>query len=110
MTQVTSRGAASSDFGNLWDRVRRSGFAAGTCDTIHHTPRGFPMARGGFNGFGSVGSAFQFRCHERAAGHFVTQPVQPAVRPHKTLLLLLNMFLLACWLAPYAVAQNDDVH
>jgi Ca-activated chloride channel family protein len=68
------------------------------------------MARGGFNGFGSVGSAFQFRCHERAAGHFVTQPVQPAVRPHKTLLLMLSMFLLACWLAPYAVAQDDDVH
>ena len=68
------------------------------------------MARGGFNGFGSVVSAFEFRFQKRAAGHFVTQPVQPVVRSYKILLLLLSVCLLACWLAPYALAQDDDVH
>jgi len=68
------------------------------------------MARSGFSGFGSVGSAFKFRSQERAAGHFVTQPVQPVVRSHKTLLLLLSLCVLACWLAPCVLAQDDDVH
>ena len=68
------------------------------------------MARGGSNGFGSVGSAYQFRFQDRAAGHFVTQPVQPVVRSHKTLFLLLSFCLLACWLTPCVLAQDDDVH
>ena len=68
------------------------------------------MARGGFNEFGSVGSAFQFRYPNRAARHFVALSVQSVVRTHKTLLLVLSMCLLACWLAPLALAQDDDVH
>ncbi len=69
------------------------------------------MARGSSNGFGSIGSAFQFAVNvNRAARHFVTRPVQSIVRSHKTLLLLLSMCLLACWLAPLALAQDDDVH
>ena len=68
------------------------------------------MARGGCNGFGSVGSATQSRYSVRAAGRFAVQPVKPVVRPRKTWLFLLNLCLCACWLAPLLVAQDADVH
>ena len=69
------------------------------------------MARGGSNGFGSVGSALQSRCSNRAVGHFGLPPVQSVVRAPKTLLLLLLLCLLVSCLALPAVAQDDnDVH
>ena len=68
------------------------------------------MARGGCNGFGSVGSASHLRCRNLASGHFVPEPVQPNVRPNKALLLLLCLGLLGCWHSLPAAAQDDDVH
>src|SRR5262249_47259301 len=69
-----------------------------------------PMARSGCNGFGSVGSASQFRYRNLASGHFVPQPVKIVVRPKKALLLLVCLGLLGCWLPVLASAQDDDVH
>ncbi len=68
------------------------------------------MARGGSNGFGSIGSALELRYSNTAAVHFKLPTVQPSVRALKTLLLLLSLSLLACCLALPALAQGDDVH
>jgi Ca-activated chloride channel family protein len=68
------------------------------------------MARGSSPAFGSIGSAIQPRYLERAAGLFPGQPVQPTVRASRTVLLLLGLWVIACWAVVPAFAQNDDIH
>src|SRR5579862_1125952 len=68
------------------------------------------MARGGSTEFGSVGSAYQFRYLDRAAGRFAVRPVQPVVRAHRYSVLLLALCLFVFWTALSSIAQTDDVH
>jgi Ca-activated chloride channel homolog len=68
------------------------------------------MARGGSTEFGSVGSAFQLRYLSHVTGRFVVQPVQPVVRTHRYLVVLLGLCLFAFWTVLPAIAQGDDVH
>ena len=67
------------------------------------------MARGSSAGFGSAGLGLRFGHPSLVPGHFSLRLVQSVVRAQKTLLLLLSLCLLACWLVLPAGAQ-DDVH
>ncbi|HKD85572.1 MAG TPA: VWA domain-containing protein [Terriglobales bacterium] len=68
------------------------------------------MARNRSTAFGSNGSTIQLRYSNPAAGHFAKQPVQVSVRAPKTLLVLLSVCVVACWMMLPAWAQTDDVH
>ena len=91
--------------------ARRSRFRRlATCVTITPHPKGSLWPAVAVSDFGSVGLAFQpgIRVVGRDISHL--QPVQSVVRAQKTLLLLLSLCLMACWLTLPALAQNDDVH
>jgi len=68
------------------------------------------MARLSSSALGSSGSTIQLRYLNRAAGHFLSQPVQMSVRAPKTLLLLLVVCLLTGCFGVVALAQDADVH
>ena len=68
------------------------------------------MARNRSMGFGSSGSTIQLRYSKPAAGRFTEQPVQISVRAPQTLLVLLAVCVVACWLMLPAWAQDNDVH
>ena len=68
------------------------------------------MARNRCTDFGSSGSSIQLRYSNPAAGHFAKQPVQVSVRAPRTLLVLLALCVVTCWLMLPAWGQTDDVH